>query len=112
MNRDNLGEILLRKKLIDRYQLQSALAHQKTWGRPLGATLVELGFCQWDAVMAALSEQNGLPLVDWSSQKLGKELAALLPQKIAERCRAVPLALEGNRREVLVVAMAAPAPLT
>lgn len=112
MNRDNLGNILLRKKQIDQFQLQSALAHQKNWGRPLGATLVELGFCPWDVVLSALSEQAGLPVVDWTAQKVSKDLATLLPQRIAERCRAVPLGLEGARREVLVVAVAAPALLT
>jgi len=39
-----LGEILIDSGLIDKLQLEAALARQKTWGGKLGHSLVELGF--------------------------------------------------------------------
>jgi len=96
---------------IDELQLRSALAHQQQWGAFLGKTLVELGFCSWADVMRALSIQTGHPLVDLDSLHLAPEVRALLPATAAQKLRAVPIGTEGKRSEVLIVAVAAPAPM-
>lgn len=107
-----LGDILLELGAIDPLQLHSALAHQKNWGSPLGKVVVEKGFCSEAVVHRALAIQAGLPQVDLDAQPLDSRLAVLLPMKVAEAHLVVPLRLEGARQEVLVLAVAAPAPLT
>ena len=111
MKRMNLGDILLSMGAIDRLQLQSALAHQKQWGTPLGKALVQSRFCSQEQLMDALARQSGLKVVDLDRERLDPALVPLVSRKVAEQHRVVPLRLEGRRGEVLVVAIAAPASL-
>lgn len=52
-----LGDILLRRGLLDRYQLQCALARQRLSRLPLGEILVAEGFLRPDDLAAALAVQ-------------------------------------------------------
>ena len=92
-------------------QLAAALDRQRQWGVPLGRTLLELRICSTADLLAALSEQTGIPLVDLDTEPVEPEALALVSHKVAELHRVVPLRLEGARKEVLVVAIAAPAKL-
>lgn len=106
-----LGDILLAHGVVDPLQLQAALAFQRQWGLPLGQVVVDQGFCAEGHVFAALAEQTGIPSVELDTQLMDPRLARLVPLKIAEAHRVVPLRLEGARESVLVVAIAAPASL-
>ncbi|MDY7231243.1 hypothetical protein [Hyalangium rubrum] len=106
-----LGDILLSRGVVDALQLQAALGFQRQWGMPLGQVVVDQGFCEATQVFAALAEQTGVAAVDLDSQLLDARLARLVPVKVAEAHRVVPLRLEGPREAVLVVAIAAPASL-
>ncbi len=106
-----LGDILLERGVVDTLQLQSALAFQRQWGLPLGQVVVDQGFCAAEEVFAALAQQVSLPVVDLEGQCLDARLTRLVPLKVAEAHRVVPLRLEGPREAVLVVAIAAPASL-
>lgn len=111
MKKQRLGDILLARGVVDSLQLQSALAFQRQWGLPLGQVVVDQGFCAADQVFSALAEQTGLAAVELDEQTLDPRLARLVPLKVAEAHRVVPLRLEGPREAVLVVAIAAPAML-
>jgi type IV pilus assembly protein PilB len=104
-----LGEILLQMEAVDELQLQSALAYQRKWGVPLGQVVVDLRFCSVEQVLGALAQQTGVPAVTLDAALLDPSLARLLPRKLAEMHRVVPLRVEGPRDMVLVVAIAAPA---
>jgi type IV pilus assembly protein PilB len=106
-----LGQILVEMGAIDELQLRSALAHHQQWGAHLGKSVVDLGFCSQSDVMRALSLQTGHALVDLDSTPLDEKLKTALPVAAAIHLRAVPLRLEGKRAEVLVAAVAAPAPM-
>ncbi|MFL5347537.1 MAG: hypothetical protein ACJ8AT_22350 [Hyalangium sp.] len=106
-----LGDILLARGMVDSLQLQSALAFQRQWGLPLGQVVVDQGFAGAEQVFSALEEQTGIPAVNLDSQPMDPRLARLVPLKVAESYRVVPLRLEGPRDSVLVVAIAAPANL-
>ncbi|WP_375755615.1 hypothetical protein [Corallococcus exercitus] len=107
-----LGDILLARGVVDALQLQSALAYQRKWGVALGQVVVDQRFCTAEAVLSALAAQSGVEAVDLDAQPLDPSLARLIPCKVAEAHRVVPLRLEGQGlREVLVVALAAPASL-
>ncbi|HZH78561.1 MAG TPA: hypothetical protein VEY88_21210 [Archangium sp.] len=104
-----LGEILLQMEAVDELQLQSALAYQRKWGVPLGQVVVDLRFCSVEQVLGALAQQTGVPAVTLDAELMDPSLARLLPRKLAEMHRVVPLRVEGPRDMVLVVAIAAPA---
>lgn len=107
-----LGDILLARGVVDALQLQSALAYQRKWGVALGQVVVDQRFCTAEAVLSALAAQSGVEAVDLDACSLDASLARLIPGKVAEAHRVVPLRLEGQgAREVLVVALAAPASL-
>ncbi len=52
-----MGEILVERGLIDRYQLQCLLAEQRLVGLPLGELLVARGLVRPDDMAAALAAQ-------------------------------------------------------
>ncbi|MGA9523585.1 MAG: hypothetical protein WBV82_19140 [Myxococcaceae bacterium] len=108
MMKKKLGEILLEMGAIDPLQLQSALGYQQQWGVPLGKAVVHKKFCSEDDVLRALSIQTGLPVIRLDGMSFDPGLAHIVPVRSAERFRAVPLRLDGKRKEVLVVAVAAP----
>ena len=111
MRRPRLGDILLSMGVIDNLQLQSALAHQKQWGTPLGKAVVEKRFCSAEQVLDALARQTGMSRIDLDQEQLDPRLATVVSRKVAEQHRLVPLRLEGAKGEVLVVALAAPGTL-
>ncbi|WPB77243.1 hypothetical protein KYC5002_50730 [Archangium violaceum] len=106
-----LGEILVELGVMDGLQLQSALAYQRKWGVPLGQVVVDLRFCTAEQVLEALANQTGVPAMDLDAQRMNARLGELVPRRLAEMHRVVPLRLEGPRDMVLVVAIAAPASL-
>ena len=106
-----LGEILVELGVLDGLQLQSALAYQRKWGVPLGQVVVDLRFCTAEQVLEALANQTGVPAMNLDGHRVDARLAELVPRRLAEMHRVVPLWLEGPRDMVLVVAIAAPASL-
>ncbi|AKF87468.1 hypothetical protein MFUL124B02_43255 [Myxococcus fulvus 124B02] len=107
-----LGDILLERGMMDALQLHSALAYQRKWGVPLGQVVVDQRFCTAEQVLEALAEQVGMQTVDLDAQPPEAALARLIPERVAETHRVVPLRLEGHApRDTLVVAIAAPASL-
>ncbi len=106
-----LGEILMDMGLIDRAQLRLALVHHHETRVPLGRALVREGVCTEEDVLRALSEQLELPAIDLHREPLDPKLTKLVPKRIARQYRVVPLRLEKGEREVLHVALPAPASL-
>lgn len=107
----NMGDLLVDLKFIDAMQLRAILGHHKRWGTPIGRIAVELGFCTWKHVLYALSLQTGMPAVDLDVHRGAANLAHVIPEKIARKLKVVPLARQGQRKETIVVAIAAPARL-
>ncbi|AKQ70120.1 Type IV fimbrial assembly, ATPase PilB [Myxococcus hansupus] len=106
-----LGDILLERGVVDALQLHSALAYQRKWGVPLGQVVVDQRFSTAQQVLEALAFQAGMQTVDLEAQPPDASLRWLIPERVAETHRVVPLKLEGTRDSVLVVAIAAPASL-
>ena len=89
--RPRLGELLIRAGAIGEVDLQTALASQKDEGRPLGTTLVELGFLDEDTLVRALAAQLGFPVVKLRGKSLNAEVIDLVPSELAEKHRCIPL---------------------
>ena len=109
MAKRRLGELLRDDGLVDELQLRAALGFHNKWGVPLGQVVVDMGFCSAQQVLETLARQLRLPTVDLDTEVLDPRLADVLPARVAEECRVVPLRLEGPRDSVLVVATTAPA---
>jgi type IV pilus assembly protein PilB len=106
-----LGDILLEMGLIDRAQLRLGLVHHHEARVPLGRALVREGVCTEADILRALSLQEGLDAVDLEREPLDRKLTRLVPARLARRYRVVPLRLEKDEREVLHIALPAPASL-
>lgn len=109
-----LGQMLIDAGLIDEFQLNSALSHQRNCGGGrLGSSLIKLKYISEENLLTFLSEQLNLPRVDLSRQRIPPEVLAHIPAEKAWEYRAVPI----DRREMhgtsyLLVAMGDPTDLT
>ena len=107
MARRKLGELLIEAQVIDLMQLQSALGEQKKWGRPLGQTLVELGFISEGALVRALGNQLNIPAVELEGETASPEALMLLDYEFCQQHACFPFNYE-ERGQFLDVAMADP----
>lgn len=110
-----LGDLLVEEGLIDRYQLQSALAEQRKWGGRLGKHLIDLGILSEDVLVKALSKLLALPSVDVGGLTVPRAVIDYVPVKTAERFHLIPINVieptrdgSGPARRTLVVAMSDP----
>ncbi len=112
MSRLRIGEMLVQLGRLDHAQLQAALAHQRQWGGRLGGACVSLGFLAEPALLEALGQQLGVPFVEIGAREIAPKVLALVPRKLAQARRVLPLELSAEgRRGVLVVALGDPADL-
>ncbi len=100
-----LGDRLIEQDLIEPWQLERALEHQRTHGGRLGSTLVHMGFLEEAALDAQLADQLGLKMADVESLNPAEALLRRIPQNLVERYEAVPLAME---RDTIVLGMTDP----
>jgi type IV pilus assembly protein PilB len=102
----SLGDILVEEGLLDRAQLSRAEEEQERVGKSLGRVLVDMGLVKEAALVSALARQVGLDFVDLTEHHIDPAAAALLPEQVSRRNRALPIGFDGTR---LVVAMSDPA---
>jgi general secretion pathway protein E len=100
-----LGEILIARGQIDPEDLERALELQRERGDKIGKILVDMGFIAARDVLAALSEQQGIPLATLDSPPpAAPELDGLSP-RFMRQSKFFPVAHEGS---TLTIAMAYP----
>src|SRR5579883_2212967 len=100
-----LGELLLQRKLISQDDLDKALELQKERGDKIGKTLVDMGFIAMRDVLAALSDQLGLPLVTIDGPPAVSSETEKLSVRFLRQFKCMPLAIED---QTLTLAMADP----
>jgi len=99
-----LGQLLVARGWITVQQLTRALQNQSIVGGRLGTCLVEIDALTEDLLLKGLSEQLGVPSASVDDlRKVPEEVVALLPDKLARRCRAVPFRLEGSRLDLAML---------
>ncbi len=103
-----LGEMLVERGLLTQEQLDSALRDHRSMPKSLGRSLIDLGYIKERDLVSALAEQAGLDFVDLSEYQIDPVVAALLPDQLARRYRAIPI---GESDGKLLVAMPDPANL-
>lgn len=98
----HVGEILIKRGLIDKAQLDTALERQRITGDKLGRLLIKLGFLSEEELGNALSEQINVPHVDLSTEELDPAVINLIPEKVARKYDLIPIRRDGNE---IIVAM-------
>jgi type IV pilus assembly protein PilB len=104
----DLGQILVDQGVITAKDLERALQERAKKGQLLGRVLVDLGMVKESDLVSALARQIGLRFVDLSDANIEPGAAALLPEQVAKRYKALPIGYEDSK---LIVAMADPANL-
>jgi Type II secretion system (T2SS), protein E, N-terminal domain len=112
MPKVRIGEMLVQQGRLHPSQLQAALAHQRQWGGRIGGAIVHLGFLGAPALLEALGEQLGMPFVEIGDRAIPPKVLALVPRKLAQARRVLPLELvQDGRRYVAVIALGDPVDL-
>jgi type IV pilus assembly protein PilB len=91
-----LGDMIKDAGLIDDFQLETALSHQRNWGGKLGAILIELAFVKEDDVSRLLAQKLRLPHVNLFEPEISPEVIKLIKPETAKKYRVVPVKKEGK----------------
>lgn len=96
-----LGEILLDHGWITRADLARALKSQQLVGGRLGTCLLEAEAISEELLGQALAEQLGVPAASIEDLRhVEPDVLALVPKRLAVRCRVVPLHAAGSRLDL------------
>ncbi len=103
-----LGDLLVQEQIISEEQLQNALAEQRSTGRKLGYTLINLNYISEDQMLQFLSQQLSIPVIDISRRVIPQSVVTLLSEVQARRFRALPIEADADS---VLIAMSDPADL-
>ena len=103
VSRRGLGAILVTRGLLSADQLRLSFEQQSVSGQRLGEIVVEQGWVSPLDLALALSEQHNLPFVDILDEAIDEEVAALLPEHLAKRYRALPVRVVDERTVLVAV---------
>jgi type IV pilus assembly protein PilB len=104
----NLGELLLREKVLTPDQLKSALEVQKEKNVPLQTAVVSLGLVTEEDMAQALSRQLGYPYIDLDQFEVYPDVVNLIPLEIVKKYMIMPI---HRIRSFLTLAMVDPTDL-
>jgi type IV pilus assembly protein PilB len=104
----NLGELLIREKLINTDQLKAAVDYLKKNKVSIGSALVTLGHISEEEMAQALSRQLGYPYIDLSQFEVYPDVINLIPVDIAKKHMIMPI---HRIRSFLTMAMVDPTDL-
>jgi len=91
-----LGQLLVARGWITLQQLTRALQNQSVTGGRLGTCLLESDSIGEAQLQRGLAEQFGVPAVEIDDLRgIPDEVLALIPKRLARRCRAIPFRVEG-----------------
>lgn len=89
--RSNLGELLLREKVLTPEQVKSALEYQKKNDVSVWTALVNLSFISEEEIAKALSRQLGYPYIDLNQFEIYPEVINLVPVEISKKYMVMPI---------------------
>lgn len=91
VKKTQLAELLLNNNLINREQMNTAIALQAKSDKKIGQILVDLGYIDEIKLMQLLSQQLNIPFIDLKEYHLTPELVRKLPEFYARHFRAIIL---------------------
>jgi type IV pilus assembly protein PilB len=98
-----LIDLLINEGLVTADVLESAKAASIKLNRPLLGYLTEQNIVDEELLTHAIAQVSGVPYVNLSNSVIDQSILSLLPQDIAERFMAVPLAEVQNRLAVAMI---------
>ena len=96
MNPWHIGEILIRKKLIDWEQLEVALGEQRLTREFVGEVLVRKKFIPKYLLFKALAERHSMPFVDLTRVFIDPRAVERVPKSIAVKFGCIPIELQAG----------------
>src|SRR2546425_10290879 len=103
--RRRLGELLLAEGMVTPDQLNRALEIHRATGERLGQVLLDMGVVDQERLARLLGQQIGAEFVRLVGANLREDVLTRLPQQMASRFQAIPIACAHG---VLTVAMVDP----
>ncbi len=103
--REPLGKLLADAGLLERSEVEFALARARSEGKRLGEILTEYGLVSPSDVIRLVAAQRGLPFLDIAPLAVDPAAARLLPVDFARELRTLPI---GFVRGLPIVALADP----
>ena len=104
----NLGELLVREKILTAEQLKNAQEFQKKNEVPLGSAFISLGFMSGEEMAQALSRLLGYPYIDLDQFEVYPEVVNLIQLETAKKYMVLPI---HRIRSFLTLAMVDPTDL-
>lgn len=98
-----LIDLLLEEGLIERSVLEAVQAEATKTNKPLLAVLSEKNILDQELLTHAIAQVSGVPYVNLLNTVIDQNVLNLLPEDIAERFMAVPLAEVQNRLAVAMI---------
>lgn len=100
---EKLLTLLTDEGLVTSEALTNAQAESEASGRPLMAVLTEKQIVDDELLTHAIAQVSGVPYVNLTNSLIDQNVLSLLPEDIAERFMAVPLAEIQNRLAVAMI---------
>ncbi len=97
-----LGDLLIERGLLTQDQLRIALHEQKASGKPLGETLIALGFVTEVAMRGALAENLGEQAISLKNVAADPKALSYIPKQVAKRHTLFPVSFNAERNELLI----------
>jgi len=103
--KEQLGQVLIQRKIITPEQLSQALALQQEQGGLLGEILTKLGFTTEEDITQALAIQHDFPYLPLDNYEIDSEAVKLIPESLVRKYHILPIDKMGD---ILTVVMANP----
>lgn len=100
---EKLITLLIEEGLVVEADLRQAEQDAASSGKPLLAVLTEQGIVDEELVTHAIAYVSGVPYVNLLTSTISQDVLSLLPQDIAERFMAIPVAEVNNRLAVAMI---------
>ena len=100
-----LGELLIEQGIINRPQLDNALAVQREKGGLIGEIFVELGYAKEEDIAKALTAQYGFPYLPLANYEIDSSVISVIPARVARQYLLIPIDRIGTN---LTIAMSNP----
>jgi type IV pilus assembly protein PilB len=102
---ERLGDILVRRKILDSAQLQACLEEQNRTNKFLGEILVQRQFVTERQLLEILAEQFQTRFVSLADLKIGPVVINLVPKELVFEHKFMPLAMQSA---VILIAVSNP----
>jgi hypothetical protein len=103
--RMKLGEMLLKKKLLTKEQLDTVMQYQKSLGGKIGNIIVKLGYMTDEALTREIARHYNMEVTDLANMILPVNLLKAVPRDIIEKHHLIPVHVT---KDLLTVCMSDP----